>query len=305
MELSVLTKHQSDRSFPRLSFPNGISSLAKLNGDEMPGVILMLLLSLACEKGRHKFITDLSLFDRTTCNKWIKMLSDLLALDSLMRRKDFLHCQLRNYNVTLIDNLMNLKEVINRESGNEMKLIKFHLFAHLFDDIKRFGSCRNWNSGTRESNFKHYKSMINLTQKRVGDSFPMQLANRFIEYEAIHKASFAASLIQPRDWIINHSHSQSQQLSVSSTRLQHRGTRFEIILNGRDTLAKYSKKKHENKIFRLPKYFYDILLDAFGDKLPSNFEMKCHTECYFDSESNIIRGDSCFGNVANNEVWHD
>ena len=33
--------------------------------------------------------------------------------------------------------------------------------------------------------------------------------------------------------------------------------------------------------------------------------MNCHTECYFDSESNLIRGDSCFGSVSNNEVWHD
>ena len=142
-----MTKHQSDRSMPRLSFPNGISSLAKVNGDEMPGVLLMLLLVLMSERGKYEFVTRHELFNMNKLKKWVKVLSDILAIDSFMRRVTFFKCNLSLYNDTLCEALDNMKNTIQRNEGNGMNIIKYHLFSHLIDDISRFGSCRNWSGG--------------------------------------------------------------------------------------------------------------------------------------------------------------
>ena len=116
-----------------------------------------------------------------------KLLFQMLALDSMMTREIFFERNLTSYHVTIQDIFTNLEELVQSREGNEMKLIKFHLFSHLIDDIRRYGSCRNWSGGPRESNFKSYKSLKKLTQQRTGFSFCYQLGNRIMESESVRR----------------------------------------------------------------------------------------------------------------------
>ena len=66
-------RHQSDRNFPRLTFPNGIKSYKMLHAHEISGLLLLLTICLHCHIGWDKNhtgeITKNSFVRNTACSK--------------------------------------------------------------------------------------------------------------------------------------------------------------------------------------------------------------------------------------------
>ena len=85
--------------------------------------------------------------------------------------------------------MITIKNTISRaEEVNKMKIIKFHL-THLFaEDMIRFGSMANFDSGIEKMHHKTFaKKPANNTQRRK-DVFEKQAATRQIENMAIERA---------------------------------------------------------------------------------------------------------------------
>ena len=61
-----------------------------------------------------------------------------------------------------------IKNTISRaEEVNKMKIIKFHLPQHFAEDMIRFGSMANFDSGIGEMHHKTFaKKAVNNTQRR-------------------------------------------------------------------------------------------------------------------------------------------
>jgi hypothetical protein len=85
--------------------------------------------------------------------------------------------------------LNTIKNTINREEGNGMKIIKFHLVTHFAEDILRFGSMNNYDSCIGE---RHHSSEIKdpakLTQRRKR-TFEYQTGVRYFEQRCITMAA--------------------------------------------------------------------------------------------------------------------
>ena len=102
------------------------------------------------------------------------------------------HCQ-KKQDIRLLKNfipivLKTVKATLDRKEGNQMKIIKFHLPLHFADDILRFGSMANYDSGVGESHHKEFaKKTANNTQRRK-DVFELQTASRQVENLAINRA---------------------------------------------------------------------------------------------------------------------
>ena len=74
-----------------------------------------------------------------------------------------------------------IKKTMNRREGNGMKIIKFHLLLHLVDDIKRFGSMRNYDSCIGERHHcTEIKDPAQQTQRRKVN-FEKQTALRYYD----------------------------------------------------------------------------------------------------------------------------
>jgi hypothetical protein len=92
-------RHQSDRDFPRLSFPNGIKSYKMLHAHEMSGLLLLLTICLHCHLGWDKNhtgeITNNSFVRNKACSKskslcrlkhFRELLQMLLCMEAWMKQ---------------------------------------------------------------------------------------------------------------------------------------------------------------------------------------------------------------------------
>ena len=69
--------HQAYRNIPQVSFPHGINSLAKVQGEVMPGILLLLVLFLLTNEGDCIFR---SLFSRKEHKKYKDNIAQYLGL---------------------------------------------------------------------------------------------------------------------------------------------------------------------------------------------------------------------------------
>ena len=53
--MSKHCKHQSDRNFPRMSFPFGFSNISKVTGDEKAGLLIVMILVMESVSGQESF----------------------------------------------------------------------------------------------------------------------------------------------------------------------------------------------------------------------------------------------------------
>lgn len=80
------------------------------------------------------------------------------------------------------------KNTLNRKEGNGMKIIKFHLCLHYVDDIRRFGSMRNYDSCIGERHHcTEVKDPARHTQRRKCQ-FEIQTAQRYVDNVVVNLA---------------------------------------------------------------------------------------------------------------------
>jgi hypothetical protein len=181
MRVSRQCRHQSDRDFPRLSFPNGIRSYKLLHAHEMSGLLLLIAICLHCRLGFDKNhtgeITKNSFVRNPNCSTQLKRLKkfrELLQMllcmeawmkeDSIKRNDVIPRGGVRNPNDSKAKKSLRIAmkkyvEVVRRKKGHGLKLVKTHSVLHVPDDMIRFGSPNNWNSARVESGHKfHAKS---------------------------------------------------------------------------------------------------------------------------------------------------
>jgi hypothetical protein len=185
MRISHQCRHQSDRDFPRLTFPNGIRSYKLLHAHEMSGLLLLISISLYCKLGfdkNHKGeITKNSFVRNPNCagqlshlKKFRELLQMLLCMEAWMKEdsieRDVVSRdgdEQSQAKVALRTAIKNYVQVVRRKKGHGLKLVKTHSVLHVPDDMLQFGSPNNWNSSRMESGHKvHAKAPARLTQRR-------------------------------------------------------------------------------------------------------------------------------------------
>jgi hypothetical protein len=182
-------RHQSDRDFPRLAFPNGITSYKLLHAHEMSGLLLLLTICLHCHLGWDKNHTgDITLNSfvrnshcsrkRSRLKQFRELLELLLCMEAWMKqekvdRKLVTPRKRRGVNYesaakeALRVAVSKYVKVVSRKKGHGLKHVKTHSVLHVPDDIFWFGSPNNWNSARVESGHKyHAKAPAQLTQRR-------------------------------------------------------------------------------------------------------------------------------------------
>lgn len=160
-KISIYAVHQSDRKFPRTSFPKGITSLAKITADEKIGVLLILFLCLYTRSGMDKF-------SHPTFANYRKLFHDLLVLHAFLFLEEHNTLLFDQVNANIRKCMKTIKDVVNRQEGNGFRFPKFHQTLHALTNICRYGSMRNFDGGPGECRGKtNTKQPARLTQKRA------------------------------------------------------------------------------------------------------------------------------------------
>ena len=85
--------------------------------------------------------------------------------------------------------MIRMKDTVNRTDGMGLKLIKFHSFVHIADEILNFGPPSNCSAEAGESfHIENVKKPAKNTQKRV-EKHDCQTASRCHERLAIDRAT--------------------------------------------------------------------------------------------------------------------
>jgi hypothetical protein len=180
-------QRQSDRDLPRTLFNTNYVSVAKKNANEVAGIILVFLLVFSSSEGSQEGRLNQSFGKRADI--YIHAFELLLMVENFCKqqmhaRKDVLIVE---KGMPLVMNT--LKNIFNRQQGNGMKIIKFHLMSHFAHDILRFGSMRNYDSSIGERHHAtEVKEPARRTQRRKG-VFEFQTAIRYVENIGIQRAS--------------------------------------------------------------------------------------------------------------------
>ena len=191
------TYHRSGY-IPAKSKDSGARTAMKRSGQEIPGIMLVYLLTLlsehpTCFKMRKKIgperVADYTkLFDLLlTFDKWMKQ--DDISKESLRMAEDFVAPFMVFY-----------KKTLNRLIGDGVKTKKTHYMRHVIHDIIINGVPLNYTGQVGESNFKFTaKNVARRTQKQA-QLLDKQTAIRSAEYTCIARASSEASKQETGHW---------------------------------------------------------------------------------------------------------
>jgi len=164
--------HQSDRTFNRAFFCNGITSEAKKNGHEERCVMLLCLL-IFCSKTGAEFFDEK--MDESRLSGHIHLIEMMLLLEHFMRSPTMPRTQVAMLPKFIPEMLRWYKTIVNRTKGMGMNFVKFHMILHLHDDILRAGPSCSFDGSLGESFHVDTKTAGRQTQQNV-ETFEEQTA---------------------------------------------------------------------------------------------------------------------------------
>ena len=189
-------QRQSDRSLPRTHFPSGYlpklsnkkdQKTSKKCGHEMPGVILCLLLFLLMDANYHHYEPPMSEND---LNAYLQAFEILLLMDQWMKQESFSQEELTLAGDFIPKMMTSYKAAVDRQTGNGMKIIKFHLMTHVVDTIQRFGAIRNVYGGVGETMLKYKVKQTGRRTVMSAKTFESHTTMRDVEAVSIERAAF-------------------------------------------------------------------------------------------------------------------
>ena len=177
---------QSDRTMPGTTFTKGIQ-VGKLMGKDYRGVLLIILAILRSTKGqavlrKHKnFKLESSLMD------WILLVETLLTWESYLNEPQMERRHVKRLEKKHRYIMYLMRKIAQRNKGMGLKLAKFHMILHLWEDIMEFGVPLETDTSANESMHKPSKKASKMTQ-RAAATFNFQTAMRLIEFELLDLA---------------------------------------------------------------------------------------------------------------------
>jgi hypothetical protein len=180
-----LLMHQSDRSLSRTHFHSSYVSTARKNANEMSGILLVYLMVFNSSEGRGNIDRQLG---EGRNGDFIQLIESMLMLENCCHADDLKSSNLKLLNRFMPYVLNMFKDTLNRQVGCKMKIIKFHLPIHFPNDIIRFGSMQNFDTGIGESHHKTESKLPAKNTQRRRSNFEYQTALRNVDNIAINMA---------------------------------------------------------------------------------------------------------------------
>jgi Plavaka transposase len=177
--------HQSNRDLPRTHFYTNYTSTGYKNASELTGMLIVFLMVFATKEGEN--ILDASLGEERT-SKYIHLFEVMLMMENFCKAERHERGMVYKFKQMVPIILGYYKTTLNRQEGNQMKIIKFHLPLHFADDILRFGSMANFDSSIGESHHKDFAKKPSKNTQRRKEIFEEQTAKRQIDNLVIDRA---------------------------------------------------------------------------------------------------------------------
>ena len=289
--VSQQASHQSDRSMPPITFPNGFSKLIRctIKTSDYTGLLLACVLTWHTHAAKSAYSGFNYLPLRNKITDFTDLFEMLLACEAWMKHGDHRLSTIDNYNNSFRQLMKKYKQTVDRQTGNGLKTTKFHQTAHIVWYIKRFGSPQNINSSRCENHhIENVKNPARTTQKRPS-TLSEQTADRIYQ-------KFLIDLSQQS--LLKHKlHIDTSQASSCNKLL---GTKLLMTINAQDGRLTYGIN-----FFNFVPYNVDERLIRFlADNILRNRPNSCLTiGSEFRSSDNLIY--RAHPRYRSKSSWHD
>ena len=236
-------QHQSDRDLSRTRFAQGITTGKKMAGHEMQGALVIIVMILSSELGRHRYGSNKYL-NWERLHAWLGVAEILLCLEEFCKRTRPLHVDdIPRVDASIKAFTERFSKTLENTSDLSLNTQKGHLPVHIPDDIRNHGLVCNWMGAIGETRFVEFKRRARHTQGRPA-GFEYQTANRTNEAIAIRRCqaeftrettggiisvapnSSGHKAMQGKDYVYHHSSRsivrKKKPFAWKDERLQHR-----------------------------------------------------------------------------------
>jgi hypothetical protein len=171
----ICCNRQSDRNVPRTPFNSGVTSLAKLTGQEYPGLCLVTMITmegLVSKNSEVERVISLLL--------WLSISLDCLLTSEVYNAKQLLDLdkKIKIYMFLYRSFVGPQREAVS-ECG--LRIIKFHALSKYVMQIKKFGSSNNFFGGFLESSLKAIVKRPTKRTNKQQNRFANDLMTRYYE----------------------------------------------------------------------------------------------------------------------------
>ena len=314
-----LAARQSDRSFPRVSFPNGFSNCTLLKAHENYGSIFISLLVLRSQRWMAVQNSIQPRAKRKRLLNFAKLFERLLLLHGLVKSPNLSRAKILSpaFKTLLRKTIGLINDVLRREEGVGLKLTKLHQIVHLVYYILEYGSPENWNSAIVERAHPYMCKRPGTNTQRHADTFEEQSALRLAENMNIAGAAHIVFLEETKKkaW-------SPEEKDELKTNRRIGGSHFTLLVEKLDGVTPKIKKvewsgKDSNTQFA--KTFISLL--ETGTKsaasfvaqacfllLPEDEEGIVHVPCFTEHKRDgvIFRGSPCYrGGLWNDSAYFE
>ena len=127
--------------------------------------------------------------ETSALDDWILLVESMLEWESYLNEPRVYKKHVRRLEKKHRYLMYIMRKVAQRKKGMGLKLVKFHMILHLWEDIMAFGVPLEVDTSSNESFHKPSKKASKMTQK-AADTFNFQTATRLIEFELLNLAMF-------------------------------------------------------------------------------------------------------------------
>ena len=247
-----LFARQSDRTLPSTNFSRGIQ-VGKLMAKDYRGVLLVMLAIIRSSKGQAILKRLRNFKEVSDIPDWILLVELMLEWESYLNEPRMYMKHVKRLEKKHRYIMYIMRRVAQREAGMGLKLVKFHMILHIWEDIIQFGVPLEFDTAANEQHHKSSKRAARRTQ-RAADTFNFQTAVRLVEYELLDlaMAEIEDGLIA---WEMNYSDESkdSDKTSTSSAGIGREVSTGETGIqvlrddDGQSTYKLRTKSKYSNK----------------------------------------------------------
>jgi len=206
-QIGFFLQRQSDRSLGRTYFRTGYipkkakgsnqRKSMKRNGQEMTGVVIVLVLFLLSNETETKNVRDRVGGVKT--KRYIHVFDHLLLLLEFLKQSSMRKISIARLHAFMPLFFQYFISTLEREEGAGNNLRKFHYLLHLALDILRLGPPINYVETVPERNFKHVKQLARRTQKRA-HTVDYQCACHDVEARVLDRAFAEITFARTNEW---------------------------------------------------------------------------------------------------------
>jgi hypothetical protein len=292
-------KQGGSNQFPRIYFPNGISSVRNPTAEENVGILFVIYVLSVTSQGRQAILSNIDKFSVARLNIFQSIFEKLLTFEAWMSKKSGYwklgnDPRAKNRASRSIKDLMKyICDNFTRKSNQDWNLSKMHELMHVTHFIDQYGSPCNYDAGPCERMHKDVaKRPGRLSQKRHA-TFTLQAANRLADSLVLDFAhKHLVDEVPTNDNNTSHRIGSSFVLCVSAN--ANGFLNVSIVGNGSLSDQDLSRELYPGLVEFVVAYFSRVSVDTFSNIL-------CCTE-YIDESNNIYRAHHCYRLSG---FWHD